>query len=477
MPSISDKRILQGPLPLEVARFGIPLAIGMGLQTTFNLVDAYIISRLGGEVGSESLAAIGICDQVAALGTILSYGISIATGAILSRKRGEGDEEGVRRVAWQSLLLLAFISVIFSLIGVLGAKLVMHEVVGAKGQVAVLGTRYLRVMVGGGFTVFLLLHLITIQRALGSSKTPIVFLVVSNVINFLLAVLFVYGPSDAPPIFAWGPPIAELLHIPRMELMGAAWATVIARLVALVPLFFLAVARFGLFRHASRVRPHWATMRQIWHIGWPTSSQLVVRIIGILLVLSLVTRAYTEANDQSAATALGVVLRLETMALFVSLGWGSAAQTFMGQNLGARQFRRALTSGMLIALYNGVMMVLFALLCFFFGESIVAFFNDEPMVVSTAHDYLRWVSPSYVGLGAGIVLGSAIQGAGATRQTLLLDSLVVLTIQLPISLIVVFGFKLPDQALWQVIAFTYYCFAAVYLVSYRRAGFLRTTIE
>jgi Na+-driven multidrug efflux pump len=91
------RRILKGPLPAEAARFGVPLAIGMGLQTTLNLVDTYIIGQLGGAEGRAGLAAIANCDNVAAVGTILSYGLSIASGTLISRMHGEGDEEGVRR--------------------------------------------------------------------------------------------------------------------------------------------------------------------------------------------------------------------------------------------------------------------------------------------------------------------------------------------------------------------------------------------
>src|SRR3954469_17556831 len=90
-------RILEGRLGTEVLRFGAPLALGMGLQTTFNLVDAYILGRLEPATASAALGAIGICDQLTALGTIVSYGLSVATAAILSRRRGEGDEAGVRR--------------------------------------------------------------------------------------------------------------------------------------------------------------------------------------------------------------------------------------------------------------------------------------------------------------------------------------------------------------------------------------------
>src|SRR3954471_3126646 len=100
-----ESRILEGSLPLEIGRFGTPLAVGMALQTTFNLVDAYLIARLpAGEVGA-AVGAIGICDQVAALGTIVSYGVSTAAAALLSQRKGAEDQIGVQNAAWQSILL------------------------------------------------------------------------------------------------------------------------------------------------------------------------------------------------------------------------------------------------------------------------------------------------------------------------------------------------------------------------------------
>ena len=164
--SPASQRILSGPLALEIARFGVPLAVGMGLQTSFNLVDAYIISGLGGTKASAALGAIGVADLIGAVGTILSYGLSIASSAIISRKQGEGDMEGVRRVAWQSVLLLVGVSAIVSSIGIFGAEGLMVGLAGAKGEVARVGTQFLRVMMGGSFTIFLLLDWASFIRPL-----------------------------------------------------------------------------------------------------------------------------------------------------------------------------------------------------------------------------------------------------------------------------------------------------------------------
>jgi putative MATE family efflux protein len=471
----ATERILRGPLALELARFGVPLAIGMGLQTTFNLVDAYLISRLEAHLAGPSLGAIGICDQLAAIGTILSYGVSIATAAMVATRQGRGDAKGVREVAWQSLVLVAGLALLFGVVGIGFAGPIMRNVVGAKGEVAELGTQYLRVIVGGSFSIFFLLQVTAIQRALGSSKTPVAMLVAANIINLLLAVLLVYGPGEAPAVFSWGPPVARLLHLPRMELVGAAWATVIARTVVLLPLLIAVEARFRLVRGLRSHLPDPAVLRRIIAISWPASTQLVVRMLAMLLTHSLVARAFTTDADQRATTALGIVFRLETLALFVGMGWGSAAQTFLAQNLGAGQRGRALRSGWLAMAYNAVAMVALAAALLALGAPIVGFFDSDPWVVGFAMRYLWFVAPSYLALGVGLVLGNAIQGAGKTRLTLAVDAAIVVLLQLPLSVAAVSTPGASPTRLWLVVGATSVALAIAYLVLYRRGRFALST--
>jgi len=441
----------------------------MGLQVTFNLVDAYLVSRLDGAESGAALGAIGICDQIAAIGSIISYGLSTASATLTSHRFGAGDFLGARRVAWQSTLLVGALGLLFAVLGLFGAHWLMVDVMGAQGRVAELGSQYLRVIVGGNITIFLLLHLTTLQRALGSSKTPVALILASNALNLVLAVLLVYGPGAAPGPFHWGPPIAHALSIPRLGLVGAAWATVLARVAVLVPIFLILVRRFGLFVRETRGPVDRSLWNTLWNLGWPSSTQLVVRIVAMLIVQSLVARAYTSSTDQSATTALGVVFRLETMAMFVALGWGSAAQTFVGQNLGAKQRERAVASGWIAAGYNAAMMAGLALIYVLFARPIVEFFNSTPAVVELGVQYIRTVSVSYIGLGIGIVLGSALQSAGLTRLTLVTDSIVLCTVLLPCIACVV-KLDLPVVRIWQSIALSYVAFAVAYFLVYRRRG-------
>jgi putative MATE family efflux protein len=466
----SGHRLLQAPLGPAMLGFGLPLALGMGLQVTFNLVDAYLVSRLGAEQAGAALGAIGICDQLAALGCIISYGYTTAAATVMSHRQGSGDALGARRVAWQSTLVVTALGSVFALLGLFGSRWLMADVMGVRGLVLELGAQYLQVIVGGNITIFLLLHLTSLQRALGSSKTPIGLLIASNAINLLLAVLLVFGPGSAPPAFAWGPAIAASLSIPRLGLLGAAWATVLARLMVLLPLFFIAVWRFGFFRRDARGRFSSKLEKELWHLGWPASTQLVVRVAAMLVVQALVARRFTTSSDQTATTALGVVFRLETMALFIGLGWGSAAQTFVGQNLGAKQPIRAKMSGWVAAAYNCLMMAVLAGVYVFFGRPIVEFFDDEPSVVHLAFSYMRIVGPSYVGLGLGVVLGSAMQAAKLPLRTLQLDLLVLAGVLLPAALSAALLGRSSIDMYWSI-SLAYASFAVVYAIAYRRSTF------
>lgn len=466
-------RIVTGPLGFEIGRFGTPLAVGMALQTTFNLVDAYLIAKLPlAEVG-PAVGAIGICDQVAALGTIVSYGVSTAAGAILSQRKGAGDQLGVQRAAWQSMLIVAALSLVLGLVGGLGAGVIVQDLIGAKGKVAEVATSYLRVSTAGAFTMYFLLQLTSVQRSLGSSKTPVALLVGGNVLNLVLAVLFIFGDGPVPPVFSWATPIASALHIPRMGMVGAAWASILARSVVLLPNIVILARRFDVFPPAGSRAPDKDELRRIVSIAWPSSAQFFLRIAAMLFVNSLIARFFTTQEDQTATTAMGLVFRLDTMALFVAMGWGTAAQTFVGQNLGADRAARARRSGWITATYDAFSNVLLVVGIFAYGEAILRVFDDEPGPVAVALQYLHIVAPSYVGLGIGIVLGNAMAGAGATRTTFVIDAVVIFAVQIPISLlmaIVVGGGTV--RGVFEAVAITNLASALAYCLVYTRGSWM-----
>jgi Na+-driven multidrug efflux pump len=136
------------------------------------------------------------------------------------------------------------------------------------------------------------------------------------------------------------------------------------------------------------------------------------------------------------------------------MGWGSAALTFVGQNLGARKDSRATQSGWLAAGYDAITSVLLIFAIFQAGAEILGFFSKDVAPVSIGLEYLRAVAPSYVALGAGIVLGNAMAGAGATRTTMWIDVLVILGFQAPLCLGALGIFHASRETLFRCVAAT-----------------------
>lgn len=470
-----ESRILSGPLAWEVARFGAPLALGMALQTTFNLVDAYLIAQLPKDELGAAVGAIGICDQVAALGTIVSFGVSTAAAAMISNRKGAGDHRGIQNAAWQSILVIGALSILLGVVGGLGAGVIVGDLIGAKGEVASVATSYLRISMLGSFSIYFLLQLTNIQRALGSAKTPVALLVAGNVLNLVLAVLFIFGPGPAPAWLAWSTNLAKTLHIPRMGMMGAAWATILARSAALLPNIIILARRFDVFPPRGERGFNGEEIKKLISIAWPSSAQFFLRISAMLLVNSLVARFFTSKDDQTATTAMGLVFRLDTMVLFVGMGWGNAAQTFVGQNLGAKLDGRARKAGWLASVYDALTNVLLVLAIFKWGEAILRVFDDQTPPVMIALDYLHIVAPSYFALGLCIVLGNAMAGAGATRTTFAIDALVIVAFELPLCLVIVGLFGGSLSALFRCVAVTNVVSAIAYAIIYARGAWMKAS--
>jgi putative MATE family efflux protein len=461
------KRILEAPLAGAVLRFGTPLALAMVLQVLFNLVDQYLIAKLPAAVSDPSLDALGICDMVAALGTILSYGVSTGTATLLAQHKGAGDETAATRVAWGSIGIVLALGLAFGALGVVSADVIVHDLLGAKGVVRALGVSYLRVIVGGSVTAFMMFQVTSLLRALGDSRTPLLTIAFGNALNLFLAVLFVYGPGEAPAVFSWGPPIARALGVPRMEVVGAAWATLLARAVAIaLPLWILRRKLRVAERGATLVPPP-DTLRAIVRIAWPTSAQFVVRVGAVLFVIALVHHFYTTPTNSDAGTAYALCLRLETMALFVSMGWGGCAQTFVGMCLGAGDAPRASRAAWVTAAYNVATMLLLSAAFLRAGGAALGVFTQSAPVLARATEYLALVAPSYALFGAAIVLGNALLGAGASRLALRVDAALVLGVQLPLMVAVVLFARAPAPDLWRAVAAVNALGAVVYVFLFR----------
>ncbi len=465
-------RLLHGPLALRVPRFGLPLAVGMLLHTAFNLVDMLMVGQL--EEATAALGALGICDMLAALATIVAHGLSTGSVALVARRAGAADGDGVRAAAGQSLVLIAALSILTLLAAWLGAGWLVRELMQAKGAVANIAERYLRIMLGGGYSIFFLLQITALLRAVGHAKSAALLLVGGNALNLLLNVFFIYGPGPHPTPLSWAAPLALQLGIPRMGVLGAAWATLIARTVPVLLGLWLLAHRLGLKVHHVRTwLPHGPELRTLLRLGGPSSAQLALRVGAVLVLLSLAAANYTTEQDPSVLAALGICLRLETAALFVGLGWGAAASSFVGANLGAGAPRRAKRAGWVASAYAALSAALVGLAYLRWGGTLLALFDASPSVVRAGEAYLRAVAPTYLAVGLGAALSQAITGAGATLESLLVDAIVVLGALVPGALLIAESLHQPAPSLWRWVAWSNWLGGTAFAIDFARGAFLR----
>ncbi len=414
-PSAGAARLTEEPLLRATVRFGLPLVVAMGLGAVFNLVDLWVVGML--PVPGEALAAVagvGIASTVNSIFPIIFNGIVNAMLALIARHHGLGNRSRANLAAGQGLVLTLILSVLFGVPPWLFAEPICRAL-GARGSVVAPASDYLAIMSAGTITMFLLLHVTGAMRAVGNSTVPVLLLVGSNVLNVAFDFWWVLG--------GWG--------VPALGAAGAAWATVASRgLCAALGLALLYRGIGGL--RLRRFAWSWGPILTILKVGIPSCGQWVVRMAaaGYLFVFFPIAAAKSGEDLAALQAAFSVCVRLDTLALFSGFGWGAAAATIVGQNLGRGLKERAIQASWIALGLNMAMMLLFAGAFVLFAEPLIGFMGFDQGagsggdVLRISRTYLTISVSSYVFLAVALVLSQALAGAGATGFPLVLECLV-----------------------------------------------------
>ncbi len=447
----ASNAILGGSLWRGVFRFGAPMCLAMLLHGAFNLVDTFFIGQL--ENARIPLAAIGNADPILMLAAIFGNGISTASVAIIAQSQGAGGKNITQRAASQSLLILCCFSLCFGVFGAIYAREIGY-LMGAREQVLEQVASYLRLMFSGIFTMILLLQFTSILRAAGNARGPTLVLILTNVLNIV---------ADPFLIFGW-------FGLPQMGLLGAGWATVGARLLGCIIAGWLCFKSNGkLLPHTLQLwKPDSKMLKKLLQLGLPNSLQLVIRVAAILFLVALVNQAFTTPQDQSATAAFGLGIRIDMLVLFTAMGWGAAASTYVGQNLGAKQPRRAAQATWITVIFTSISLVpiIFGLQ-YFAGPIVQLFVQDQQAVATITQEYLGIMSLSYGFAAVSVVLSLALNGAGSTRTPAVIDFVVYVLLIVPGAYYLVYEEALTREGLWIVIAAGNLLLAIVYVVLFR----------
>lgn len=365
--------LTQGSIRRGLVRFSLPLIAGNLLQQFYNIVDTWVVGRF---LGSVALAAVGSAFSLMTLLTSLLLGLCMGSGVVFSQLYGEGRMDKMKTAMTNAFLMIALLAVLLT-----GASYLflprLIALLRIPAQAVADIADYLLVIFAGIPFVFLYNYLCAVLRSVGNSLAPLVFLLVSTVVNVALDLLFVL-------VFRWG-------------VAGAAFATVIAQGISAAGALLYFLARMRAFAPQRRhMRIDRALLRRIAGVSVLTSVQQSIMNLGILLVQSLVN---SFGIATMAAFAAGV--KIDAFAYSPAQDFANGFATFVAQNTGAGKpdrVRRGLREAALLSLSFCAAV---SALVFAFARPLLTLFIDpgEAQTLAVGVQYLRTEGVFYAGIG------------------------------------------------------------------------------
>ncbi|MBN2119474.1 MAG: MATE family efflux transporter [Candidatus Omnitrophica bacterium] len=384
------------PVGRKLTLLTIPMLFGMFSMVTFNIVDTFFVGRLG----TKELAAMGFTFPVVFLIGVIALGLGTATSSVISRAIGQGDHKEVKRLTTDSLSLACLIVFLCALAG-LATMTPVFKLLGASSEIIPLIKNYMTIWYVG--VVFLIVPMVgnNAIRASGDTLSPGIIMTLASVINAVLDPLLIFG----------------LAGFPRLELKGAALATVIARAMTLViSLLILSRKKKMLDFCLPPIQTLLDSWKKILYIGMPTALSNIL----FPLAMGAITRLVSQFGP-AAVAAVGAAIRIETFTLMIIMALSSAVIPFVGQNWGAKEFERVKLAQQYtsrFSLWWGIISVLIFIIA---AVPIGRLFSKDAEVISYIIRYL-WIVPLGHGLrGIAMLTGSVFNAINKPLHSALLN--------------------------------------------------------
>ncbi|MEM1253176.1 MAG: MATE family efflux transporter [Cyanobacteria bacterium P01_H01_bin.21] len=405
-----NRKLTQGPVGKQLLTLTIPMVWGVFAIIAFNLVDTYFV----GQLGTAQLAAMSFTFPVVMTFGSLAMGLGIGASSVIARAIGEGDLSRVQRFTTNSLTLAVTAVVIFVSLGLLTID-PLFKALGAGPDVLPYIHDYMRIWYFG--MVFLVVPMVgnSAIRAAGNTLTPSIIMTLSAAVNIILDPLLITGA----------------LGFPRLEIQGAAIATVIARATTLVAA--LLVLRFKenlLSAQFPNVNETLWCWKDILTVGLPAAAASMISPISIGVITS-----FLSIHGPAAVAGFGVASRLESFALITVMALSASMGPFIGQNWGAQEFDRvrlAMRQSFLFCVGWGLFM---AIVLGLGGRPLATLFNQDPNVVAVASQYLWLVPISYGTAGIIQVSSSAFNAMGKPTPSIVMTIARMFVLYIPLAYI------------------------------------------
>ncbi|KUK81199.1 MAG: MATE efflux family protein [Mesotoga prima] len=412
--------ILNEKMMAALLKLAWPAVITMLFQTVYNMVDAYWLGKLGKvEISAPTIAWPAIFLLIS-----IGGGLAVAGLALVSQNIGAGKKEEASHVAGQVISISFIVAVVLGLLGAVFSEMVLKLLSIPPELLSVTNTYMRTIFLGAPFT-FTMFTFNSLFTAIGDTKTPMYLMGISVSVNAVLDPLLIFG-----------------IGFPRLEVFGAALATVVSRgLIVIVATVILFKGKRGFKVQLKDLWPRWKTLTRVLRIGLPSSAGQSITALAFLIITSIVARFGSVAT-----AALGVGNRITSLATMFSFGLSQATSSMVGQYLGAGRKNDAYS---VVWKATGINVLIVGIICtgtFFFGKEVTAFFIDDPLVLIEGEKYFRIVSFSIPFFASYNIFDMALRGSGHTVQSMVLNISRLWAIRLP--LIYIFGLSLGTTGIW-----------------------------
>ncbi len=380
----AHERMTEGSIGGKMIRFAVPLFIGDLFQQLYNTADALIVGNL---LGNDALAAVSATGTLVFLLVSFFGGISAGSGVVISRYFGAKEPEKMQRAIHTKIAFDLTSGVLLTVIGTTLTPFILR-LMGTPEDVMERAVLYVRVYFAGSIGMVLYNSCRGIMQAVGDSRHPLKYLILSSFINVILDIVFI-----------------AVFH---MDVDGAALATILSEFLSV----FLSLGR--LLRADVEYRVHlrkigfdWEMLKLIVSYGLPSGLQN-----SVIALANVVVQSNINAFGKMAVSGCGAYTKIEGFAFLPITSFTIAITTFVSQNLGAGEYERAkkgtrfgIICSLLLAEFIGVVMYITA-------PWLIRAFTSEPEAIAFGVDKCRICSLFFCLLAASHCLSAVLRGAG-----------------------------------------------------------------
>ena len=405
-----DKRkgntdLTEGKVWKVIVRFALPLLVGNLLQQFYNITDSIIVGQF---LGKEALAAVSASFFIYYFIISLVIGVGSGTTVVISQLFGAKQYQKVQ-LAFSSFFIFMLVGgIILSIAGIIFAEPVFR-LTNTLEEVIPQAVAYFRIYIGGTFLFVTFNSIISILRGVGESVRPMLFILITTVLNIAFDLLFIL-------VFKWG-------------IEGAARATVVSQGIGMcIALAYVNNTHPLLSIKKQDMLFDWKLFKESLKIGLPTSVQQCAIALGLIALLGIVNSFGTNT-----LTAYGAAGKIDTIITQAILTLSGALAAFCGQNIGAGRLDRV-KKGVQFTMYTNIALGLLTFAAvYLFGNEMMRIFTKDIDVVAIGKEYLLIIGGFFIVHGALNVYNGALRGAGDTLFPMITSLVCLWLIRIPLA--------------------------------------------